>query len=69
MREIDVAHQAEDQREAARDQKIEPAERDPVERGIEKQFFPAEHGFEARRPGREHQPQRRDDDDEDEQRR
>ena len=31
MREIDVAHQAEDQREAAGDEEIQPAQRDPVE--------------------------------------
>ena len=48
MREIDVAHQAEDQREAAGDEEIEAAQRDPVERGVEKQLLLAEHRLEAR---------------------
>ena len=39
MREIDVAHQAEDQREAARDQEIKAAEGDPVEAALRKSFF------------------------------
>ena len=42
VREIDVAHQPEDQGEAARHQKIQPAERDAVEHRAEEHLLPAE---------------------------
>ena len=56
MREIDVAHQAEDQREPAGDEEIEPAERDPVEDRVEKKLLLAEDRLEARRPWCEDEP-------------
>ena len=68
MREIDVAHQAEDQREAARDQEIKAAEGDPVEAGVEKKLLPPKHRLEARRPWSEDEPDQGDDDDHDDQR-
>ena len=68
MCEIDIAQQAEDQREAAGDEEVETAQRDPVEGSVEKELLLADDRLEARRPDRENQPERRDDDDEDEQR-
>ena len=66
MRQIDVAHQAEDQREAARHQEIKAAERDAVEDGVEENPLPADRLLEARRPDRKDQPQQhRDRDDQD----
>ncbi|QEX19035.1 hypothetical protein FRZ44_43470 [Hypericibacter terrae] len=38
MREIDVAHQPEDQREAARHQEIEGSEREPVHEGEQEEL-------------------------------
>ena len=67
VRQIDVAHEAEDQGEAARDQEVEAAERDPVEHGVEEELLPAERLLEAGRPGREDKPDeehRHDDDSE-----
>jgi hypothetical protein len=65
MREIDVSHQSEDQREAARDQKIQPAQRDPVEQRVEENLLLADRVLEALRPGPEDQPDRQHDDDHD----
>ena len=48
VREIDVAHQAEDQGEAARHQEIEAAERDAVEGRVEEHLLLAEN---ASKPG------------------
>ena len=62
MREIDIPHQAEDQREAAGDEEIEAAERDPVERRVEKKLLLAENRLEAWRPRGEHKPDHGDDD-------
>jgi hypothetical protein len=42
VRQVDIAHQPEDQREAARYKEIETAERDAVEDGVEKNLLPAE---------------------------
>ena len=55
VREIDVAHQAEDQREPARHQEIEAAERDAVEQRVEEHALAPEHLLEVRRPDREDQ--------------
>ena len=57
VREIDVAHQPEDQGEAARHQEIQAAERDAVENGAEEHLLPAEGVLQTRRPGRKDQPQ------------
>ena len=66
MREIDVAHQAEDQGEAARNQEVEAAKRDAVEDRVEEDLLAADRVFQSRRPDREDQPKQhrnRDDDD------
>ena len=68
MREIDVAHQPENQGEAGGDQKIQSAERDAVEHRVEEQPLLAEDVLKARRPGREDQPQRHSDREQDDQR-
>ena len=57
VRQIDVAHQPEDQREAARHQEIEPAERDAVEQRAQEDALAAEHLLKLRRPDREDQEQ------------
>ena len=67
VRQVDVAHQPEDQREAARHQEIEAAERDAVEQRVEEDALAAEHLLELGRPQREDQKQQdasRDQDDE-----
>ena len=56
--EVDVAHQPEDQGEAGGDQKVQSAERDSVEQRVDEQPLFAEHVLKARRPGREHEPQK-----------
>src|SRR5215470_8157961 len=68
MRQVDIAHQPEDQREAARDQEIESAERDAVEDGVEEDFLAADRLFKPRRPDREDQPEQHRDRDQDDQR-
>ena len=68
VREVDVAHQAEDQREAARHQEIEAAERDAVEQRAEEDALAAEHLLELRRPDREDQEQQDRDHDHDDER-
>ena len=47
MRQIDVSHEAENQGEAAGDEEIEAAERDPVKHGVEEELLPAEDRLEA----------------------
>src|SRR5262249_46397763 len=64
MRQINVAHQAEDQGEPARDQEIEPAKRDPVQARVKEELLSAEHGLDASRPRREDEPDEGDDNDE-----
>ena len=61
VREVDVAHQAEDQREAGGDEKIEAPESDAVEERVDEKTLLAEHVLEARRPGRQDEPERKDD--------
>jgi hypothetical protein len=68
MRQIDVAHQAEDQGEAACHQEVEAAERDAVEDGVEKDPLSADRLFEAGRPHGKDQPQHHRDRDQDDQR-
>ena len=63
--EIDVAHQPEDQGEAARHQEIQAAERDAVEDRAEEHFLLAEGVLQSRGPGGEDQPQRHPDRDQD----
>ena len=41
VRKIDVAHQAEDEREPARDHEVEAAERDPIQERIEENALAA----------------------------
>ena len=67
VRQIDVAHQPEDQREAARDEEIEAAERDAVEQCAEENALAAEHLLELGRPDRENQKQQDRDPDHDDQ--
>ena len=50
MREIDVAHKTEDQRESACHEKIESAQRDPVEQRVEENFLFADQVDEPWRP-------------------
>jgi hypothetical protein len=57
VRQVDVLHQPEDEGEAAGDEEIEGPERDAVEHGAHKDPLAAENLLEARRPGRDHQPQ------------
>ena len=64
VRKIDIAHQAENEREPARDHEIEAAERDPVEQGVEEHALAAEQFFELGRPDRENQEQQHADQDE-----
>ncbi len=65
MGEVDVAHQAEHQREAGRDEEIERAERDAGQDRVEEDPL-ATHGLlEAGRPRRNDQPCQTDDQDED----
>ena len=47
MRQVDVAHQPEDQREARRDEEIERAERDAAEQRVEEDLLAAQHILEA----------------------
>src|SRR4029453_2736306 len=68
VRQVDVAHQAEDQGEAAGDQEVEAAERDAVEDGVEKNPLPADRLFEAGRPNGKDQPQHHRDRDQEDQR-
>ena len=68
VREVDVAHQTEDQREAGGDQKIKSAERDAVEQGVDEQPLLAEYVLETRRPRRQHEPQRENHGDRDDER-
>jgi hypothetical protein len=68
VREIDVAHQAEDEREAARHQKIEAAERDTIEDRVEEDLLPADRLFQPRRPDRKDQPKQQRDGDQHDQR-
>ena len=55
VREIDVAHQAEDEREPAGDHEIEAAERDPVQQRVEEHALAAEQLLELGRPYCENQ--------------
>jgi hypothetical protein len=57
VREVHVAHQPEDQREAGGDEEIERAERDPPEDRVEEDALAAEGLLEPLRPGGEHQPE------------
>src|SRR5260370_34801049 len=57
MSQIDIAHQAEDKREAARDEKIEASERHPVEYGADEGLLPVEQPIEPVRPDPEHHPE------------
>ena len=57
MREVDVAHQAEDEREAARDEEVEAAEGDAVEERVKEDFLAPDRLHQPRRPGREYEPQ------------
>ena len=67
VRQIDVAHQPEDQGEAAGDEEIESAERDAVQQCAEENALAAEHLLELGRPDRENQKQQdRDPDHDDE---
>ena len=68
MREIDVAHQSEDQRESAGDEKIQPAQGNAVEQRVEKDPLPADEVLQLLRPGRKDQPERQHRDDQDQQR-
>src|ERR1700728_272477 len=68
VRKVDVAHEAEDQREAGSDEKVESAERDPVDQGVDEQPLSAEHVLETRGPGREDEPERKNDHDGDDER-
>ena len=63
VRQVDVAHQAEDQRESGGDEKVQPAERDAVEQRIDEEPFLAEYVLETRRPRRQHEPKCKYDDD------
>jgi len=65
MRQVDVAHQTEDQREPAGDEEIEPAEGDPVEEGVEKDLFLADQIDQPGRPEGEYHPQQHRNDDQD----
>ena len=68
VREVDVAHQAEDQREPARDHEIEAAERDPVEQRVEEDALAADQLLELGRPDRENQIDQHADQDQDDER-
>src|ERR1700730_12956605 len=68
MRQIDVAHQAEDQGKAARHQEINPAERNAVEDRVEKDPLAADGSLEPGRRDRKDQPQQDRDRNEDDQR-
>ena len=59
VRQIDVSHEAKNQGEAAGDEEIEAAQRDPVQHGVEEELLSAEDRLEARGPGGEHEPNRR----------
>ena len=60
VREIDVAHQPEDQGEAAGHQEIQAAERDAVKNGVEEHALLAEGVLQPRRPVGENQPHQAD---------
>ena len=57
MREIDVAHQAEDQGEAAGDQEIEARQRDAVEHRADEGLLADQQPFQPSRPDAEHHPE------------
>ena len=57
MRQIDVAHQPEDEGEAAGDEEIEAGERDAVEDGGDEQLFRADERDQPVRPDGEEQPE------------
>jgi hypothetical protein len=57
VREVDVAHQAEDQGEARGHKEIERAQRQPAENGVGEDALAAQHLFHARAPRCEEQPQ------------
>ena len=59
VREIDVAHQAEDQREAARHQEIQAAEGNAVKQGVDECLLAADGADQPVRPDREDHPQQR----------
>ena len=65
VREVDVAHQAEDQREPAGHEEVEAAEGDAVEQGVQEDLLAPERRDEPRRPRREDQPQQHRDRDQD----
>src|SRR5688572_23412569 len=57
MREIDDAHQAEDQREAGCYEEIECAKRDPAQKCIQEDLLAAPLCYQFGRPGSQHKPQ------------
>ena len=57
VRQIDVAHQSEDKREAAGDEKVEAGERNAVKHGADKGFLAVEKPFQPLRPDAEHHPE------------
>ena len=65
MREIDDAHQAENQGEAGRHQEIERAKRDAAKQCIEEDLLAAPTRRQFRRPGCQHKPQERRDQEDD----
>ena len=57
MRKIDVTHQAENQREAARHQKVEAGQRHAVKNGADEGLLADQQPFEPGRPNAEQHPQ------------
>src|SRR5262249_14133791 len=68
VRQVDVAHQPENQGEAGGHQEIEPAEGDAVEQGVDENALLAEYVLEACRPGGEDKPEQKSDSDENDER-
>ena len=58
MREVDVAHQTENQRESGGDEEIKSAKRYAVEKRVDEQQLLSEYPLESCRPWRQHEPQR-----------
>src|SRR5262245_61442737 len=56
MCKVDVAHQAEDERETAGDEEIEPRQRDAVQKRADERLFRDENCVQPDRPDREDQP-------------
>ena len=68
VREVDVAHQAEDKREPARHEEVEAAEGDAVEQRVHEDFLAPNRRHEPRRPRRDDQPEQHRDRDQDRER-